>query len=184
MKTDSKKNQQKQQRLETIEANLDGYPKVGSILASDGTSGHAIGLINGWIFDSNLPHAIATTKANLDWCSSAENDTSEFKGFHESYLYIKRSKMGVSAAMIKNGPLLKQHIYPSKKTKVDHATYQLLMTDTNEYNKRKKSKNKNKARSRKSKEEKIKMTVKKAKSDHPAEVTRSATYSNPEILLI
>jgi len=137
MKTDSKKNQQKQQRLKTIEANLDGYPKVGSILASDGTSGHAIGVINGWIFDSNLPHAIATTKANLDWCSSADDDATEFQKFNKCYVYIKKAKMGVSARMTKNGPVVKQYLRPPNKTLIDADTHALLMTEQNESIKKK-----------------------------------------------
>ena len=136
--------------MKAIEDNLDGYPKVGSILSSDGTTGHAIGVMNGWIFDSNLTHAMEITQANLDWCSSADNDATKFKKFHKIYVFVKNTKMGVSAEMTRNGPLVKQYIRPPSITEIDSKTHALPMSEGNQHIKKKKAKNKKQTVSEKS----------------------------------
>lgn len=75
-----------------IKMHIDLQPKSGVIESSDGGVGHAIGMCNGWIFDSNLSHALALTRKNLDWCSSSTDSHASFVKFYWAYVVLKKQK--------------------------------------------------------------------------------------------
>ena len=72
-------------------SHIDFWPKVGIIHPLDGTISHAIGVVDGWIFDSNLSHAMSLTKQNLDLCSSSDTKKCDFVSFSHCFMYVKRS---------------------------------------------------------------------------------------------
>ena len=55
------------------------YVRIAQLLGSDGGVGHAVGFCGGWIFDSNLQHAMKHTQENLDWCVSSEQQAARYK---------------------------------------------------------------------------------------------------------
>jgi hypothetical protein len=58
--------------ISSLQAQDMSWPMVLFLMASDGCYGtHAIAVWKGWIFDSNLPHALRWSQQSLDWCSGA-----------------------------------------------------------------------------------------------------------------
>ena len=72
-----------------VRNNIEQLPKVGIIEASDGTVGHAIGICDKWIFDSNLCHAMLLSKDNLNWCASCDTMNLKFVKFDVAYVFVK-----------------------------------------------------------------------------------------------
>ena len=62
---------------------------VGLLKDSLGSKDHIISFCQGWIFDSNLPYAIAISDVNLDWCCGNHVNEAMFDGFHELFIVEK-----------------------------------------------------------------------------------------------
>ena len=59
---------------------------------SDGEINHAIGIYNGWIFDSNEEIAIPLCDAGLNYCVSAPGLKAIFLGFRRAFVYRTEKK--------------------------------------------------------------------------------------------
>ena len=73
---------------------------VGTMEGSDGEINHAIGIYNGWIFDSNEEIAIPLCNAGLDYCVSAPGLKVEFLEFKRAFVF-KPQKRKIYKAMLK-----------------------------------------------------------------------------------
>jgi hypothetical protein len=61
-------------------------PKLWILLARDGGSSHAVGVIGDYVFDSNVPNAMKLSKETLDWCSNCK------EGFTRIHMYVRFRK--------------------------------------------------------------------------------------------
>jgi hypothetical protein len=61
-------------------------PKLWILLARDGGTSHAVGVIGEYVFDSNVPNAMKLSKETLDWCSNCKD------GFTRIHMYVRFRK--------------------------------------------------------------------------------------------
>jgi hypothetical protein len=61
-------------------------PKLWILLAKDGGTSHAVGVIGDYVFDSNVPNAMKLSKETLDWCSNCA------EGFTRIHMYVRFHK--------------------------------------------------------------------------------------------
>ncbi len=57
--------------------------------SSDNSASHAVAIVENYIFDSNLTHAIYLNRENLNWCCSDSNCEETFVGVHLAYIFEK-----------------------------------------------------------------------------------------------
>ena len=55
---------------------------------SDGSCGHAITIVDGWIFDSNEDHALPLCDASLNYITTSEDRTSKFMNIEKGYAFF------------------------------------------------------------------------------------------------
>ena len=60
-------------------ADISLHPTVLWLLGNDGGGGHAITIVNNWIFDATLPHALPLNQESLNWCCSSDSQATTFK---------------------------------------------------------------------------------------------------------
>ena len=65
------------------------WPTLCVLKSSDNSASHAVTVVENYIFDSNLSHALELNKKNLDWCCSDYNCEETFQGVHSAYRFEK-----------------------------------------------------------------------------------------------
>jgi hypothetical protein len=65
------------------------WPTLCVLKSSDNSASHAITIVENYIFDSNVSHALELNKQNLDWCCSDLTCRETFCGVHSAYRFVR-----------------------------------------------------------------------------------------------
>ena len=79
----------KRARLDPL-ADASPHPTTVQLLGEDGGVGHAVTIVDGWVFDATLAHALPLSRAALDECCSSARGRVAYKCVERAVRYRPR----------------------------------------------------------------------------------------------
>ena len=79
----------KRARLDPL-ADASPHPTTVQLLGEDGGVGHAVTIVDGWVFDATLAHALPLSRAALDECCSSARGHVAYKCVERAVRYRPR----------------------------------------------------------------------------------------------
>jgi len=81
----------KEENIDILMMNDDVWPKLCVLRGDDGSTSHAVTVVENYIFDGSCPHAIPLNKKNLDWCCSSEQFPHvKYKNIAKCFIYEQK----------------------------------------------------------------------------------------------